>query len=189
MVKIYTRKGDDGTTSLWYGGRVAKTDVRTEAYGSIDEANSALGVARSLAKREGQADVHETLLTLERNLFVAGAELATSPEAAERLEGGISQITDEMVESVEAEIDRYMSQVELPPHFIIPGGTELSAALDVARSAIRRAERRVVELRDSDGLASDVVLRYINRASDLAFALARATDEESPEIFEGREGA
>ena len=93
-----------------------------------------------------------------------------------------------MVESVEADIDRYMSQVDLPPHFVIPGGTELSAALDVARSAIRRAERRVVELRDSDGLASDVVLRYINRASDLAFALARFADEANPQIFEGRSG-
>jgi cob(I)alamin adenosyltransferase len=188
VVKIYTRKGDDGTTSLWYGGRVPKTDVRTEAYGSLDEANSALGVARSLCKRGEQTNVHDTILSLQRNLFVAGAELATAPEAAERLEGGVSRITDEMVESVEADIDRYMSQVDLPPHFVIPGGTELSAALDVARSAIRRAERRVVELRDSDGLASDVVLRYINRASDLAFALARFTDEESPEIFEGRSG-
>jgi cob(I)alamin adenosyltransferase len=189
VVKIYTRKGDDGTTSLWYGGRVAKTDVRTAAYGSLDEANSALGVARSLCKEEGQAEVHATILALQRNLFVAGAELATSPEAAERLEGGVSQITDEMVESVEADIDRYMSQVDLPPHFVIPGGTQLSAALDVARSAIRLAERRVVELRDSDGLASDVVLRYINRASDLAFALARFTDEDNPELFEGRSGA
>jgi cob(I)alamin adenosyltransferase len=189
VVKIYTGKGDDGTTSLWYGGRVPKTDVRTEAYGSLDEANSALGVARSLAKRDDRTDVHDTLLDLQRNLFVAGAELATSPEAAGRLEGGVSRITEEMVGAAEADIDRYMDQIELPPHFVIPGGTELSAALDVARSAIRRAERRVVELRDSDGLASDVVLRYINRASDLAFALARATDEESPEIFEGREGA
>ena len=188
MVKIYTRKGDDGTTSLWYGGRVAKTDVRTEAYGSLDEANSALGAARSLAIRDDRDDVHETLLTLQRNLFVAGAELATAPEAAERLEGGVSRITEEMVESAEAEIDRYMGQVELPPHFVIPGGTELSAALDVARSAIRRAERRVVALRDSDGLASDVVLRYINRASDLAFALARYADEPDPELFEGRSG-
>ncbi|HEY1237928.1 MAG TPA: cob(I)yrinic acid a,c-diamide adenosyltransferase [Solirubrobacterales bacterium] len=189
MVKIYTGKGDDGTTSLWYGGRVPKTDVRTEAYGSLDEANSALGVARSLAKRDDRTDVHDTLLDLQRNLFVAGAELATSPEAAGRLEGGVSRITEEMVDAAEADIDRYMDQVELPPHFVIPGGTELSAALDVARSAIRRAERRVVELRDSDGLASDLVLRYLNRASDLAFALARATDEQSPQIFEGREGA
>jgi cob(I)alamin adenosyltransferase len=188
VVKIYTRKGDDGTTSLWYGGRVAKTDPRTEAYGSIDEANSALGLARSLCGK-GQTDLHQTILSLQRELFVAGAELATAPEAADRLEGGVSRITDGMVDALEPQIDRYMEQVDLPPHFVIPGGTELSAALDLARSAIRRAERRTVELRDADGLASEAVLRYLNRASDLAFALARFADEANPQIFEGREGA
>jgi cob(I)alamin adenosyltransferase len=189
VVKIYTRKGDDGTTSLWYGGRVAKTDPRTEAYGSIDEANSALGVARALCKAEDQADLHQTILSLQRELFVAGAELATAPRAADRLEDGVSRITAEMVDALEDEIDHYMNQVDLPPHFVIPGGTELSAALDVARSSIRRAERRVVELRDSEGLASEAVLRYLNRASDLAFALARFADEADPQIFEGREGS
>jgi cob(I)alamin adenosyltransferase len=188
VVKIYTRKGDDGTTSLWYGGRVPKTDARTEAYGSIDEANSALGVARSLCKQDNQADLHATILSLQQDLFVAGAELATAPEAADRLQDGVSRITDGMVDALEVDIDRYMNQVDLPPHFVIPGGTELSAALDVARSAIRRAERRVVELRDTEGLASDVVPHYLNRASDLAFALARYADEKNPQIFEGREG-
>jgi cob(I)alamin adenosyltransferase len=189
VVKIYTRKGDDGTTSLWYGGRVAKTDPRTEAYGSIDEANSALGVARALCRAEGEADLHQTILSLQRELFVAGAELATAPQASDRLEDGVSRITAEMVDALEPEIDRYMNQVNLPPHFVIPGGTQLSAALDVARSSIRRAERRVVELRDSEGLASEAVLRYLNRASDLAFALARFADEADPQIFEGREGS
>jgi len=188
VVKIYTRKGDDGTTSLWYGGRVAKTDVRTEAYGSIDEANSALGVARSLCA-DDQEELASAILSLQRNLFVAGAELATAPEAADRLEDGVSRITDAMVEALEPEIDRHMSQVELPPHFVIPGGTELSATLDVARSAIRRAERRVVELRDAEGLASEAVLRFLNRASDLAFALARVADEPNPQIFEGRDAS
>ena len=188
MVKIYTRKGDDGTTSLWYGGRVTKTNPRTEAYGSIDEANSALGAARSLCKADNRAELHSTILSLQQDLFVAGAELATAPDAADRLEDGISRITEGMVEALEVDIDRYMNRVELPPHFVIPGGTELSAALDVARSAIRRAERRTVELRDAEGLASDAVLRYLNRASDLAFALARFADEENPQIFEGREG-
>jgi cob(I)alamin adenosyltransferase len=189
VVKIYTRKGDDGTTSLWYGGRVPKTDARTEAYGSIDEANSALGVARSLCKEDNQADLRATILSLQHDLFVAGAELATSPEAAGRLEDGVSRITDGMVDALEVDIDRYMNEVDLPPQFVIPGGTELSAALDLARSAIRRAERRVVALRDSDGLASDAVLRYLNRASDLAFALARFADEPDPQMFEGRSGS
>jgi cob(I)alamin adenosyltransferase len=93
-----------------------------------------------------------------------------------------------MVDALEVDIDRYMNEVDLPPQFVIPGGTELSAALDLARSAIRRAERRVVGLRDSDGLASDAVLRYLNRASDLAFALARFADEPDPQMFEGRSG-
>jgi cob(I)alamin adenosyltransferase len=187
VVKIYTKKGDDGTTSLWYGGRVPKTNARTEAYGSIDEANSALGAARALSNDD--AELHASILSLQRDLFVAGAELATAPDAADRLEDGVSRITNEMVERLEEEIDRYMGQVDLPPHFVIPGGTQLSAALDLARAMIRRAERRTVELRDSEGLASDTVLRYLNRASDLAFALARFADEDEPEIFEGREGS
>ena len=189
MVKIYTRKGDDGTTSLWYGGRVPKTDARTEAYGSIDEANSALGAARARAKADGADELQQTILSLQHDLFVAGAELATAPEAADRLQDGVSRVTDGMVDRLEGEIDRYMGQVDLPPHFVIPGGTELSAALDLARAMIRRAERRLVELRDSEGLASDTVLRYLNRASDLAFALARFADEDTPEMFEGREGS
>jgi cob(I)alamin adenosyltransferase len=188
VVKIYTRKGDDGTTTLWYGGRVAKTDPRTEAYGSIDEAVSALGVARSLCGPE-QADLGADVLRLQQELFVAGAELATAPEAADRLEDGVSRITEEMAGELEALIDRYMDQVDLPPQFVIPGGTELSAALDVARSAIRRAERRVVALNEASELASLAVLHYLNRASDLAFAMARFADVPEPELFKGRGGS
>jgi cob(I)alamin adenosyltransferase len=185
VTRIYTRKGDDGTTSLWYGGRVPKTDARTEAYGSIDEASAALGVARSLCGPD-DAELAADLLRLQRELFVAGAELATAPEAEARLEDGISRVTDEMVDELEPLIDRYMAQVDLPPKFVIAGGTTLSAHLDLARTAIRRAERRVVALKQADALASTAVLRYLNRASDLAFAMARAADVDEPELFEGR---
>jgi cob(I)alamin adenosyltransferase len=185
VAKIYTRKGDDGSTSLWYGGRVAKNDPRTEAYGAVDEANSALGVARSLCGSE-HGDLAKDLLQLQEDLFVAGAELATAPDASERLEEGVSQISDEIVEWAEEAIDRYMAEVDLPPQFVIPGGTQLSAALDLARAVLRRAERRIVALRDSDGLASDAVLRFVNRASDLVYAMSRATDVDDPELFEGR---
>jgi cob(I)alamin adenosyltransferase len=186
-MKIYTRKGDDGTTSLWYGGRVAKTDARTEAYGTIDEANAALGVARALCGPD-EEELAADLLRLQRELFVAGAELATSPEAADRLEDGVSRVTDSMVEALEPIIDRYMDRVELPPQFVIPGGTRLSAQLDAARTVIRRAERRVVALKGAGGLASDAVLRYVNRASDLVFALARFADIDDPALFQGRHG-
>jgi cob(I)alamin adenosyltransferase len=185
MPRIYTRKGDDGTTSLWYGGRVPKDDARTEAYGSIDEANAALGVARSLCGPD-DAELGADLLSLQEELFVAGAELATAPDAADRLEDGVSRITDEMVDALEPVIDRYMDRVDLSPKFVIPGGTPLSAQLDVARTAIRRAERRLVALNEQGGLASGAVLRFLNRASDLAFAMARFSDTDDPELFEGR---
>jgi cob(I)alamin adenosyltransferase len=183
-VKIYTRKGDDGTTGLWYGGRVPKFDGRPEAYGSVDEAAAALGVCRAAAEHGGE--LYDDILRIQRELFVAGAELATAPEAAERLEPGVSRVTQEMVERLESDVDRYMERVELPPKFVIPGGTELSARLDVARSAVRRAERRVSVLKHAGELADDTVLTYLNRLSDALFAMARFADEPDPELFEGR---
>src|SRR3954454_6711980 len=135
MVKIYTKKGDDGTTSLWYGGRVPKHHGRTEAYGSLDEACSLPGGARALCGPEN-AELAANVLRLQDDLFVAGAELATAPEASERLEDGVSRVTDEIVASLEPAIDRYMERVELPPKFVIPGGTQLSAHLDLARTTI-----------------------------------------------------
>ncbi len=186
MVRIYTKKGDDGTTSLWYGGRVPKSDLRTEAYGALDEAASALGVARSLCGAE-DAELAADILRLQDDLFIAGAELATAPEAADRLEDGISRVTPAMAAELEALIDRHMDRVELPPKFVIPGGTTLSAQLDVARAVIRRAERRTVALAADDGLASPELMRFLNRASDAAYAMARFADTDEPELFAGRE--
>jgi cob(I)alamin adenosyltransferase len=185
VAKIYTRKGDDGTTSLWYGGRVAKSDLRTTAYGTVDEACSALGTARALC--EPSSELARDILRLQDDMFIAGAELATAPEAAERLVDGVSRVTIAMVEELEEAIDGYMSRVELPPKFVIPGGTALSAQLDLSRAIIRRAERCIVELDRGGELASAVVLRFINRASDLAFAMARFADVADPELFAGRE--
>jgi cob(I)alamin adenosyltransferase len=186
VVKIYTKKGDDGTTSLWYGGRVPKDSPRTEAYGSLDEACSALGVARALCTADGQDELAADILRLQDDLFVAGAELATAPEAAERLEDGISRVTDEMVDWAEGLIDRYMDEVELPPKFVIPGGNLTSAQLDVARTLIRRAERRIATLAEAGELASPVVIHFVNRGSDLAYAMARWADVDDPALFEGR---
>jgi cob(I)alamin adenosyltransferase len=183
-VKIYTRKGDDGTTGLWYGGRVQKHAGRPEAYGSVDEAASALGLARAAADSGGE--LYADILRVQNELFVAGAELATAPEAAGRLEAGVSKVTPEMVERLESDIDRYMERVDLPPKFVIPGGTELSARLDVARAAVRRAERRVAALKDAGDLADEIVVTYLNRLSDALFAMARFADEPEPQMFEGR---
>lgn len=179
-MKIYTRKGDDGTTGLWYGGRVSKAGGRPEAYGAVDEAASALGMCRA-ACGPGDEEVHDDVLRIQTEMFVAGAELATAPEAEHRLEDGVSRVTQEMIDRLEQDIDRYMERVHLPPKFVIPGGTELSARLDVARTAIRRAERRVVELE-----IGGHVLTYLNRASDAVYAIARYTDESDPQLFGGR---
>ena len=183
-MKIYTRKGDDGTTGLWYGGRVPKHAGRPDAYGSIDEAASALGLARAACERG--SDLYADVLRLQNELFVAGAELATAPQAEERLEPGISRVTQEMVDRLERDVDRYMERVELPPKFVIPGGTELSARIDLARTAVRRAERKVSALREAGELADATVLVYLNRLSDALYAMARSADEPDPELFEGR---
>ena len=184
MVKISTGKGDDGSTSLWYGGRVPKDGGRTDAYGSLDEANSVLGVARSLCGDD--AELAADILRVQDELMIAGAELATAPEAADRLEDGVSRITPEMADELEPLIDKYMGRVDLPPKFVLPGGTTLAAQLDVARTVLRRAERRVVTLSRAGELASPDLLRFLNRASDLAFAMARYADVDDPELFAGR---
>ena len=186
MVKIYTKKGDDGTTSLWYGGRVPKHHGRTSAYGAIDEACSTLGVARALCGPE-EAELAADILRLQDDLFIAGSELATAPEASERLEDGISRITEAMVAELEQGIDRYMDRVELPPKFVIPGGNQLSAQLDVARTVIRRAERQISLLAEQGELASETVIHFVNRASDYAYAMARFADVDAPALFAGRE--
>ncbi|MEJ7750745.1 MAG: cob(I)yrinic acid a,c-diamide adenosyltransferase [Thermoleophilaceae bacterium] len=184
-IRIYTKKGDDGSTGLWYGGRVGKASGRPEAYGSVDEAASELGLCRAAAERGGE--LYEDILRIQEEMFIAGAELATAPEAAGRLEAGVSKVTQEMVDHLETDIDRYMDRVHLPPKFVIPGGTELSARLDVARTAVRRAERRVSALNDAGELADNLVLTYLNRASDAVYAMARFADEDDPELFQGRE--
>ncbi|MBV9213195.1 MAG: cob(I)yrinic acid a,c-diamide adenosyltransferase [Actinobacteria bacterium] len=184
MVKIYTRKGDDGTTGLWYGGRVAKSDPRPEAYGALDEAASALGLCRAAAS--GHEEIGADVLRIQNELFVAGAERATAPDAADRLEPGVTRVTEQMVARLESDIDRYMDRVELPPKFVIPGGTELSARLDLARALVRRAERRVVDIQRAGDLPDTTILRFLNRTSDALYAMARFADEPEPQVFEGR---
>jgi cob(I)alamin adenosyltransferase len=173
MPRIYTKTGDDGTTGLLYGGRVPKSDAATEAYGTVDEAVAALGVARA-ACGDGEADLAEALLRLQRDLFVVGADLATNPEERDRLIAEVSLVTPDMVAELEREIDRQVEAKPLPNAFIVPGANPLSAALDVARSVVRRGERRVVELERAGRTVNPEVRRYLNRLSDLLFVLARS---------------
>jgi cob(I)alamin adenosyltransferase len=169
-VRIYTRRGDDGTTGLLYGGRVDKSDARTEAYGTTDEAVAALGMARVFIADSLLADL---VLRLQRDLFVVGAELATATENHHKLQPGTTKVTAEMVDDLEAAIDDYVARIRMPEEFIVPGESRGSSFLDFARAVIRRAERQTVAM-DRAGLLSDKeAVRYLNRLADLVFVLAR----------------
>lgn len=177
MPRIYTRTGDDGTTGLLFGGRISKADLAAEAYGTTDEAVAALGLARALTEAPA---LEEDILLLQRELFVVGADLATNPGERRKLKAGVSLVTDEMVRRLEARIDELVAQRPLPEEFIVPGANPPSAALDLARSVVRRAERRVVELlAEVHREANPEVARYLNRLSDLLFVLARWQAGES----------
>ncbi|MEI7594048.1 MAG: cob(I)yrinic acid a,c-diamide adenosyltransferase [Actinomycetes bacterium] len=171
-MKIYTRKGDDGTTGLLYGGRIAKDAPAPTAYGTVDEAQASIGVARAEVNADpgsSPGELGEMLLTIERDLWVLMAELATDPDNRDRLVPGQSSMTAEMVTALEAVIDEVSSNFDPPTEFVVPGQSKVAALLDVARTVVRRAER------DSVAVASDgsFALPYLNRLSDLLWTLAR----------------
>ena len=176
MPRIYTKTGDDGTTGLLYGGRVSKDDLVTEAYGTTDEAVAVLGLARAFT---ADAAMAEEILALQRELFVVGADLATNPTERIKLQPSVSLVTTDMTERLEARIDELVAERPLPQVFIVPGTNPASAALDVARSTIRRAERAVVALERAEREVNPEVRRYLNRLSDLLFVLARWEAGES----------
>jgi cob(I)alamin adenosyltransferase len=167
-MKIYTRTGDQGLTGLFGGARVRKNDVRVEAYGTVDEANATLGLARA-----GQlpAELDQELEKIQADLFTLGAELACDPEKVDRLK--LPLLGQERIAELEQLIDRI--EAELPPlkHFILPGGSPAAAALHLARTVCRRAERRVLDVADT---RAEVVV-YLNRLSDLLFVLARRANQ------------
>jgi cob(I)alamin adenosyltransferase len=175
MPKIYTKKGDDGTTGLLYGGRVHKDDPRTEVYGTLDEVVSALGLARGLGL---VPHVQEIVVRLQREMFVAGAQLATSEANQHKLQEGISKVTVSMTAEAESDIDALLAEHPLSQEFILPGEIAGAAALDLARSTLRRAERQAVAMGRAGLIPDAEILRYLNRVSDLLFALARYEEAE-----------
>ncbi len=169
MSKLYTGKGDDGTTGLLFGGRVPKDHARPEAYGTVDEAQAAIGLARAAA-RGGEVD--EVLVGVERDLYVLMAELATLPENQHKLTPGQSSVTDEQVAALGALTDDIGERFAFPTEFVVPGQNEVSARLDVARTVVRRAERAAVVV-DVEG---SHVVPYLNRLSSLLWTMARWTE-------------
>ncbi len=169
-VRIYTKTGDDGTTGLLYGGRVAKDSPAMEINGAVDEAQASMGMARAEAVPGSELD--GLLVRLERDLYVLMAEVATDPANRHKLAAGTTLVTDEMVEALETWIDGLIERFDLPAEFVIPGSTRASAALDLARTVVRRAERLTV----THPIEGSAVGRYLNRLSDLLWAMARWTE-------------
>lgn len=173
-MKVYTKTGDDGTTGLFHGGRVDKHDVRTSAAGTVDETCSALGLARA----ELSGHLHDAVLTIQRELFVVGAQLATDASRWDRLEVGVSRVDDAMVDAVAERIDASVVRHPLPKHFVVPGGSRAAAAIDLARAVCRRAERAVVAMERQGRLPDPAPLRYLNRVADELYVLAREVEGE-----------
>jgi len=175
--KVYTKFGDAGETSLLYGGRVSKNGLNTEAYGITDEAVSVMGLARAMTR---DPRVNDLLRDLQRELFTIAAELATDPNKYELFQQHFKPVTEEMVKSLETAIDSLEEEFEMPKVFILPGGSQASAAIDLARCVIRTAERRVVAMAESDILTNGLIMSYLNRLGDLLFVLARYEDRDIP---------
>lgn len=162
---FFTRKGDDGFTGLLGEGRVAKYDPRPAAYGTLDEASSALGLARATSKTP---EVTELVIALQRDLYHMMAEVAATPEQAEKFR----QIDQERVVWLEEKLADFESQIDIPDEFVLPGDTLAGAAFDLARTIVRRAERLIAKLVHAGDLDNPQLLAYLNRLSSLCFVLA-----------------
>jgi cob(I)alamin adenosyltransferase len=187
-VKVYTRGGDRGETSLFGGERVRKDEPRVEAYGAVDELNAAIGVA--IAELAPESDLRERLLAVQSSLFDLGGELATRDAEARAAQGKpMPRVRSEDVTALERAIDALDRELEPLRAFVLPGGTHAAAALHLARTVCRRAERRVVALAGSAAVAP-VVIEYLNRLSDYLFTAARVANarQRVPEsVWIGRE--
>lgn len=182
MTTIYTKTGDDGTTGRLFGGRLSKGDALMGACGDIDEAVAALGMARQALDEAAACatdgavetkDLSAHVLRLQRQLFVVAADLMANPHARARLVSGISLVEAELTDSLERTIDELVERRPLRPVFIVPGTTRASAALDLARAVLRRAERHTIVARSQGQMVSDEVVAWLNRAGDLLYVLAR----------------
>lgn len=170
-MSIVTKTGDKGTTALMYGRRVSKCHPRVEAYGCVDELNSALGLARATAEHDF---IRENLLTFQKDLVMLMGELATAVEDLPRfVKDGYTLVTSQMTHKLDAVVKEIEAQSVSFKGWATPGGTVNSAALDVARTVCRRAERRVCALQEADQLQNSEIIIYLNRLADLLWLMAR----------------
>jgi len=173
-VKIYTKTGDKGKTSLFGGKRVSKNSQRIEAYGTIDELNSFIGLTIT---EVSDSDVRDLLIKIQNQLFILGSDLAT-PKTIKTSKLKIQRVTAKFYKDIEKEIDHYDSKLENLKNFILPGGIKGAALLHICRTVTRRAERRVVVLNDTVKIGDNIII-FLNRLSDLFFVLARYENQVS----------
>jgi cob(I)alamin adenosyltransferase len=169
LARIYTRTGDKGETGLVGGARVSKDSLRVEAYGNVDELNSVLGIVRAFLK---DRELDDLLAELQRDLFVVGSDLASTPEARQR---NIPRISKEKITAMERMIDKFEAELKPLDAFILPGGGVTGSLLHNARTVARRAERRIVTLSKTEPI-NDQLVPYMNRLSDLLFVMARVAN-------------
>ena len=175
-MKIYTKKGDNGDTSLLYGAGVSKDDIAPEAYGSVDELVASLGLIRAESKLP--TDVKDTILRIQRELFIVGAELATDKSKRKKLSEGKTLVTEEMIINLEKDIDNLTEKNGLPNFFVVPGENMIAAKLDWSRVVSRRAERKCVTWYKTLDMSDSKVLIYLNRLSDLLWMMARDFEKD-----------
>ena len=183
---ISTKLGDTGKTNLLYGGRVRKSTLRVEAYGCGDEAISALGMARALSRDKW---IKEKIFDVQKEMFIVNTELASDPKHLDTLKKHFPVVTKDMTKNIETLLGQLENKMTLPKSFVIPGGSPASAALDIARTAIRKTERRFVELTGNGNWKRSEIGPYLNRLSDYVFMLARYEDRNLPyEALTGESG-
>ena len=175
-MKIYTKAGDEGETKLLYGDKVPKDSLAPEAYGSVDELVASIGLIR--AEKELPIEVKETLLRIQRELFIVGAELATTKENRTKLKAKKTLVDDAMVERIEKDIDYLEEKNGIPEFFVVPGENIISAKFEWSRVVSRRAERKCVTWQNRLGIKESKVIVYLNRLSDLLWMLARDFEED-----------
>ena len=171
--KIYTKQGDSGNTSLFMGGVVSKSHLRIETCGSLDNAVSAIGLARSLSQN---SEITTLLSDVQHDIFTISAEVSSVKDLREQ-ETKILTIQEPHVLKLEKKLDKFRNEIDISREFVLPGGSPGSAAIDLARALVRSSERKIVEFNESGELKNQQIIKYVNRLSDLLFVMARLEDK------------
>ena len=182
MAKLYTRNGDKGETFLLFGEKVSKNDIRVECYGAIDECMSNLGVAKAILNDKNQQEVENSILDIQRKLFIISSEIACPKNKYAEMKKKHRYISEDMIKEVEDSIDYFQKNTPEINFFVLPGSSQTSSYIDISRTICRKAERLCVKVKGNNLLNNELNLILLNRLSDLLFILARYIDKDNEYI-------